>query len=143
MKRSISVIAVLVALLAPGVRAQGLRPDPVFDVRLLADRAPLVAGEEVRLAVELTIDTGWHVNSDEPGDEFSMPTTVEWQLPEGWLSPELRYPGGELLSFEFSDAPIEVWEGRVVIFGVARVPASGSGELELGVKLTAQACDDT
>jgi thiol:disulfide interchange protein DsbD len=143
MKRSFAFIAVMVALLAPCAGAQGLRPDPVFDLRLMADHDPLVAGEELMLAVELTIDMGWHVNSDEPEDEFSMPTTVEWQLPDGWSSPDVHYPDGEMLSFEFSDDPIEVWEGRVVIFGGTTVPSSASGEVELGVKLTAQACDDT
>ena len=36
-----------------------------------------------RLAVEISVERGWHVNSDEPGDEFSLPTEVEFELPDG------------------------------------------------------------
>ena len=61
----------------------------------------------IGVAIAVTIDRGWHVNSDQPGDEFSMPTSVKWRLPEGWPDPVVQYPEGELLSFEFSESPIE------------------------------------
>lgn len=134
------VLAVLVAAVA-GVQAAG--PDPVFGVRLLADREPVAAGGELRLAIELTVDRGWHVNSDEPGDEFSMPTTLEWRLPDGWRVDAVDYPAGRTLSFAFAESPIEVWEERVVIVAAVRVPAAATGRTELGVTLTAQACNDS
>ena len=134
---------VLLVLLAALSGAQAAGPEPVFGVRLLADRAPLVAGETARLAIELTIDRGWHVNSDQPGDEFSMPTTVDWRLPDGWTVDAVDYPAGRKLSFAFSESPIEVWEERVVIVAAVGVPAAAAGRAELGVTLTAQACNDS
>jgi len=134
---------VLLVLLAALSGAQAAGPEPVFGVRLLADRAPLVAGETARLAIELTIDRGWHVNSDQPGDEFSMPTTVDWRLPDGWTVDAVDYPAGRKLSFAFSETPIEVWEERVVIVAAVGVPAAAAGRAELGVTLTAQACNDS
>jgi thiol:disulfide interchange protein DsbD len=141
--RSMASGVVLLALLAALAGAQATGPDPVFGVRLLADRAPLVAGEPARLAVELTVDRGWHVNSDQPGDEFSMPTTVEWRLPEGWSVDAVEYPAGRKLSFAFAEKPIEVWEEKVVIVAAVKVPAAAAGRAELAVTLTAQACNDT
>jgi thiol:disulfide interchange protein DsbD len=104
--------------------AQGFDADPVFKVRLLPDRAPLVAGEELRLAISLTVNTGWHINSDEPGDEFSLPTTVEFLLPDGWPVPVVSFPDGKSLDFDFSDTPIEVWEDRAVILAGLVVPGT-------------------
>jgi thiol:disulfide interchange protein DsbD len=141
--RSMTLTVALVGLLAAVAGAQATGPDPVFGVRLAADREPVVAGEELLLAVELTVDRGWHVNSDDPGDEFSMPTTLEWRLPDGWAVDTVDYPAGRKLSFAFSESPIEVWEERVVIVAGLRVPAGAAGRSELGVTLTAQACNDS
>jgi thiol:disulfide interchange protein DsbD len=117
--------------------------EPVFQVKLLPDRSPLVAGEELRLAVRLNISDGWHINSDEPGDEFSLPTEVEFILPEGWPVPVVSFPDGEALEFDFSDTPIEVWESQVVILAGLVVPETAAGEHRLRVAVTGQACNNT
>jgi thiol:disulfide interchange protein DsbD len=143
MKRTFVLLALLVFGTAGQVVAQGFDAEPVFQVRLVPDRAPLVAGDELRLAVTLTIDRGWHVNSDDPGDEFSLPTTVEFILPDGWPVPVVSFPDGEALEFEFSDTPIEVWEDRAVILAGLVVPETADGEQRLRVAVTAQACNNT
>ena len=143
MKRFV-VLFVVVALLTPAaILAQGLRPEPVFGVKLAVDREPAVAGEALGLAMIVTIDRGWHVNSDQPGDEFSMPTSVKWTLPTGWSVPKVQYPDGELLTFEFAESPIEVWEGRVVIYASLEIPRDASGSHRIEAVVTAQACNDT
>ncbi len=143
--KQVTVLAASAMLLQGAIGfAQAIASDPVFDVRLAADRSPVVAGEELRLAVVLSIDPGWHINSDEPGDEFSLPTEVRFRLPEGWPPPVLSFPEGRSLNFEFSDAPIEVWEDEVVIVGSLLVPESAAvGSDRLRVTVTAQACNDT
>jgi thiol:disulfide interchange protein DsbD len=143
MTRSIAGILALAALLAAPAEAQGLRPDPVFGARLLVDREPVIAGEEARLAVVLSVDRGWHVNSDDPGDEFSIPTTLDWRLPDGWTVTGTAFPEGKELSFAFSDTPIEVWEERAVIVTTVLVAKNAAGPAELGVTVTAQACNDS
>ena len=143
MKEALNVAAIL-ALCAIGLlQAQGLDSEPVFQVQVVPDRSPVVAGEELRLAVVLSVDRGWHVNSDQPGDEFSLPTTVEFRLPEGWPQPEISFPDGEELKFDFADAPIEVWEDRAVIFARLIVPGNASGQMRLRAQVTAQACNNT
>ncbi len=143
MTRPVAVLSlVLASLVAGDAGAQQLRPEPVFGVELMVDREPVVAGEALRMALVVTIDRGWHINSDQPGDEFSLPTTVEWRLPEGWPNPAIQFPDGERLRFEFSDTPIEVWEGRVVILATTDLPDAGIGPVEFGAVVTAQACND-
>ncbi len=140
--RRLASAAILCAAAATG-HAQGFGAEPVFQVQLVPDRSPAVAGQDLRLAVVLTIDRGWHVNTDAPGDEFSLPTEVEFSLPDGWLEPVVSFPPGRSLEFGFSEAPIEVWDGEAVIVASLAVPASAEGDHRLRATVTAQACDDT
>jgi len=143
MRRKIFIAVVALCCTVGILHAQGLESDPVFQVKLVADRSPAVAGDELRLAVVLSVDRGWHVNSDEPGDEFSLPTTVDFELPDGWATPEVTFPDGEQIEFEFADTPIEVWEDRAVILARLVVPDSASGLVRLRARVTAQACNNT
>jgi len=143
MKRTIVLAAILAMCGVGSGAAQGFDSEPVFQVQLLPDRAPAVAGDELRLIIEITVDRGWHVNSDNPGDEFSLPTEFEFRLPDGWLAPVLSFPDGEAIEFEFSDTPIEVWEHRAVILANLVVPSSATGDHRLRVAVTAQACNNT
>jgi thiol:disulfide interchange protein DsbD len=141
--RTSTLLALIVACSSTMALGQGLSAEPVFTVELVADREPAVAGSELQLAAVVRIDPGWHINSDEPGDEFSMPTTVAWTMPEGWPDPLLVFPDGEQLEFDFSDVPIEVWEGEVALVGRLAVPDTANGSVRPRVEVTAQACNDT
>jgi thiol:disulfide interchange protein DsbD len=143
MKKTSVFLAVMLAAVSTLGFSQGFESEPVFQVRIYPDRAPAVVGEELRLAIEVSIDSGWHINSDDPGDEFSLPTEVEFELPEGWLAPVLSFPDGESLEFDFSDTPIEVWEHEAVILANLVVPADAVGSMRLRAEITAQACNNT
>jgi thiol:disulfide interchange protein DsbD len=143
MRKRISIAAILVWAILASTPTGAFDSEPVFRVELLPDRQPVVAGEVLQLAAVVEVDTGWHINSDDPGDEFSMPTTVAWKVPEGWPEPLTIFPEGEHLEFEFSDVPIEVWEGKVVLVGRTTVPESATGQIRPRVEVTAQACNDT
>jgi thiol:disulfide interchange protein DsbD len=143
MKRLIVCAAVLMFVAVGFGSAQDFDSEPVFKVSLVTDRAPAVAGGDLRLAVEISVDPGWHVNTDDPGDEFSWPTTVEFELPDGWLNPIVSYPGGNALEFEFAETPIMVWDETAVIVASLAVPETAAGDLRLRVSVTAQACNNT
>jgi thiol:disulfide interchange protein DsbD len=143
MKRSKVLWLLVLTLTASWAPAQLVRPEPVFQVELKADQEPAVAGSRLGLALVVTIDEGWHINSDSPGDEFSLPTTVDWTLPDGWPDPEIEYPEGQELRFSFSDTPLEVWHERVVLAASLVVPADASAVAEIRARVTAQACNDT
>jgi hypothetical protein len=136
MKRSSVLWVLVLALMASWAQAQPVRPEPVFQVDLLSDRESAVAGEPLRLAVVLNIDQGWHINSEEPGDEFFIPTTVDWTLPDGWPDPTMEFPEGEELRFSFSDSPLEVWQGRVVLAASLVVPADAVGAAEIRARVS-------
>jgi len=135
--------AVILSVSSVVASAQPVGRKPVFSVEIRPEVEQVAAGELLRAEVVVKIDRGWHVNSDRPGDEFSLPTTLTWDLPEGWDEPEVAYPDGVELDFDFSDEPIEVWQGTAVIRAVFVVPGTVSGPATIGVEVTAQACNDT
>jgi thiol:disulfide interchange protein DsbD len=143
MIRSKALWFLALILMASWAQAQLARPEPVFQVELRPDREPAIAGSSLGLALVVTIDDGWHINSDSPGDEFSLPTTVGWTLPEGWPDPGIEYPDGRQLRFSFTDSAIEVWDDRVVLAASLVVPVDASGVVEIRARVTAQACNDT
>ena len=145
LRKTVAVVAAVIAvvMIAMSAGAQGFRPEPVFTVDLLADRSPVVAGDNLRLAVVIKIDEGWHINTDDPGDEFMVPTSVEWQIPEGWPEVGLEFPHGESMTFDFSETPLSVWEGKAVLVGSVTIPADADGSAVLAVSVTAQACNNS
>jgi len=58
---------------------------------LLADVASIQPGKPFTLGVRLTLQRGWHVYWENPGDS-GIPTTVDFVLPEGFTVGELQYP---------------------------------------------------
>lgn len=143
MKRAITFMFVAVLAVAGVLQAQGFGDEPVFQVSVKSDRAPLVAGEPYRLAIEITVDSGWHINSSAPGDEFLVPTAVMWKLPPGWPQPSIVFPPGERLKLAFADKPVSVWEGRVTAVANGITPGIAPGPATLGVQVRAQACNNT
>jgi thiol:disulfide interchange protein DsbD len=142
MRKTNILLMLLVSTALTAGSVQAFEAEAVFRVELVPDQRPAVAGSALQLAVVVTVDADWHINSDDPGDEFSMPTTVSWLLPEGWPEPLTVFPEGRRLSFDFADGPIEVWENQVVIIGRLTVPESATGTVRPRVEVTAQACND-
>ncbi|HUR98048.1 MAG TPA: protein-disulfide reductase DsbD domain-containing protein [Pyrinomonadaceae bacterium] len=99
-------------------------------------------GAKARGNVVMTIPGGLHVNSSRPSSEYAIPTVVSVRG-SGVKVTGITYPRGRNRKFQFSENPINVYEGRVNFpFSVA-VPAGFKGSV---VKVTAtvryQACTD-
>jgi thiol:disulfide interchange protein DsbD len=88
MKRFLLLFPLFFALLPaqfPG--AEG----PHTSVRLIAEADRFVPGQELLLGIEMTMDDHWHTYWLNPGDS-GMPTSVEWELPEGFSVGDLQWP---------------------------------------------------
>ena len=103
--------------------------------------ARLAAGATGAVLVEMTLGRGWHVNSHTPRLRFLVPTTLTLTATAGTLS-EVRYPKAVLRRFEFTEAPLEVYEGTVRFEAVLTVPGAAAGTVEVDAVLAFQACDD-
>ncbi len=111
-------------------------------VRASAER--LRVGETARVAIEIAIADGWHINSNEPGLEFLIPTTVTLQLPEGAVVEAVRYPQPAVRRLRLGgDRDLRLYEGQVRIEADVRYESLRADETAPMAVLRYQACNDT
>lgn len=124
----------------PGASAQ-----PGADaVRASVSEVRLAAGAAGEVVVSLNIGQGFHVNSNEPGDKFLIPTRLEVKTAAGFSPGAPVYPAGATKKFSFSETPLNVYEGTVQIRLPVRADASApKGRHTLETSLTVQPCSDT
>tara|TARA_B100000029_G_scaffold443908_1_gene463295 strand:- start:5612 stop:7366 length:1755 start_codon:yes stop_codon:yes gene_type:complete len=108
------------------------------------DAAP--AGSTHRVALDATLQpqgNGLHVNSNEPLEDFLIPTVLTLEPPEGISLEALAWPTPIMLDQQGSDNPLAVFEETFVI-GAAFTVASdlNAGNYSIPGSLRYQACDE-
>ncbi len=87
------------------------------EAELIAEDSTLVPGRPFWVALRLRMDPHWHTYWENAG-EAGLPTTLKWQLPNGWHAGPIHWP-----------APSRFVQGGVVNFGY-------DGEVLLLVNIT-------
>ncbi len=129
--------AALVLLAGAGSKDQV----PLRRVEVLPARDGVAPGESLSLAVRVTLDRQFHVNSHVPSQEYLIPTRLESEPAQGVEFGEWTYPEGEMKRFPFSDEPLKVYEGEFVIRGSLRAaPDAAEGTRHLTLRLKYQSC---
>ncbi len=65
-------------------------------VELVSQRLTVAPGEKSWLAVHFTLDPGWHIYWQNPGDS-GQPPALKWQIPDGFTVGEIQWPRPEKL----------------------------------------------
>ena len=111
---------------------------------VVAEKFPVARGTKVRLAMEIEILPGMHVNANPPTYDWLIPVEVSIGDNAGVAVAETFYPEAKLMKFSWGDDdPIAVYEGKIVAgleLEIAALTALGDRNLE--VMLDYQACDD-
>lgn len=103
----------------------------------------LAPGAAFRVAIALDIVKPWHVNANQVNDKSLIPTTVKWETPASVVIEKTIYPAGKPVKLAWSDKPVLLYEGRVVIFAEGRVAKDARlGPVKIAGTLRYQACDD-
>ena len=97
-------------------------------------------GSTARGAITMSIPGGLHVNSNRPSSKYAIATTVQI-TGAGLRGATVSYPGGKSRKFEFSETPINVYEGTVRFPFAVKIPANFNGnEVRLRAVVRYQAC---
>ncbi len=147
-----TAIAILVAVSAASTLAVGdeavagqlLRgTERATIIDAVADREPFALDQMVRLAVEVEMLPGMHVNANPPAFDWLIPVEISIAGAEGVSLIEAFYPEPSRVKFPYDDEPYLVYEGRFVLGLVLAIAADiPAGGRELEVVLDYQACDD-
>jgi len=101
------------------------------------------AGGQFKIAVKASIDEGWHINSNVPNEDFLIPSKLEIWGNDNFVLADVIYPNANEVNFEFSDLPVSVYDGEILIGGIVNIPQNITlSETELKIKFTYQACND-
>jgi DsbC/DsbD-like thiol-disulfide interchange protein/cytochrome c biogenesis protein CcdA len=151
--------AALLAMIAGAACAQTVKT-PHVESRLVAQTLGAAPGSTLYVAIDQTLDRGWHTYWRNPGDA-GEPATIAWTLPKGWRAGDLvwpapeRIPLGPIMNYGFGNelllaAPIEVpanarpgttaaLKAHVDYLVCAQVCIPGSADLGLDVPIVAGA----
>ena len=100
-------------------------------------------GEKFKVGLQVTLLNDWHINSNKPSDELLIPTLVEFDSVAFLSFADVEYPAGEMLKFDFSETPLSVYDGTVLI--TAEVQAAEqlqAGDIVIKGIFSYQACND-
>ena len=101
------------------------------------------ADSSIKLAVIAQIAAGYHINAHKPTLDYLIPTELKLDTSPEFTVKSVVYPQGAPKKFEFSDVPLSVYEGNVVVGALLQsgktVPA---GTYTLKAKFAYQACND-
>ena len=112
-------------------------------VTATVEEARLEAGGAGEATVRLDIAEGYHVNANPASDRFYVATEVRAEPQEGLKPGRPVYPAGLNKKFGFSDKPLSVYEGTVVIKLPLRADKDASkGRHTLRAKVRVQPCND-
>ncbi|MFO1019601.1 MAG: DUF255 domain-containing protein [Planctomycetales bacterium] len=121
-----------------------VRPGPkhvAATVYFSTDRLP--AGKQVPFVVRLKIKEPWHINANDPGNEFNVKTEVTLTSKSKTKLVKMSYPKGEKFQPEGINEPSLVYSGTVDFRGVLDVPAAAGGKPEeLKLSVSFQCCND-
>jgi thiol:disulfide interchange protein DsbD len=130
---------VLLCGLAAPVAAQP--PDVV--IRSVTETDAAHAGTTSRVALKVTLDPGFHVNSNSPLDDLLIPTVLKLDPPAGVTLEGVAFPTAILLEQVGAEAPLAVFEEEFLVGATLGVDASLSpGSYVVPGTLRYQACND-
>ena len=137
----LSVVAGLaVAVGAPNAAAQTSQPTRHVKASLVAENDTVRPGQTLVVGIRLEMEKGWHTYWRNPGDS-GLPTRVRWELPEGFVAGEIRWP----YPVRFTTGPLVSYgyEHEVLLPVELRVPQSiGGGEVRVAGRVDWLECQE-
>jgi thiol:disulfide interchange protein len=124
----------------------GNKEEPVVRVSTYWSDTGVHPGGQLSLAVVLDVRKPYHITSNKPKDEFSIPTKVELVDPPAELrSSTPVFPAPQQLELGTGDTKeiVPAFTGRTIVYiPMSVTSAAKPGPMDLSVKVSYQACND-
>lgn len=131
-------IVIGLLLLTGYVNAQMLSSKDVLDIS-----AELVNTDPVVIELKLDIKDGWHINSNNPLDEFLTPTVVTIKDSTLFSRITIEYPTPDILKLEFSETDLSLFH-EVAVVKVSLTPNENFNKKNFTIEgeVAYQPCND-
>lgn len=131
------------ATATPATSATGAPTPRAQVVTATVEEVKLSAGGAGEAAVRLDIAQGYHVQANPASDKFYVATELRSEPLDGLTAGKPVYPAGHQIKLGFSEKPLSVYEGSVVIKLPLRADAAASkGRRTLRARVRVQPCND-
>jgi len=140
MKKSAFLITFLLVL---GLTSFGQKDEPIVKVNLVPPAGGLKAGQTAVLTLELSIRAPYHINADQPSEDYLIGTTVDFKAHPGATFGRQVFPPPIMKRMSFADKPLAIFEGLARITAELTVAPDFKGrDLIVEGSVGYQACDD-
>jgi thiol:disulfide interchange protein DsbD len=140
MRRLSFTLALLAALV---LSVFGQAQDQIVMVKVLPAAATFKPGQSYALTLELTIRPPYHINSDQPTEDFLIATTLDFKPRAGVTYGKVKFPPGEMRKLALAENPLSIYEGQVKVTAeVTLAPDFKGTALTIEGSIGYQACDE-
>lgn len=137
------ILTILVILLTHTSFAQFGSDEDLLKVKSYQSFDKVFAGGEFKAALEVNVKEGWHINSHKPYEDYLIATEFTIAQNPYFILERVTYPEPHDFKLAFSETPLSVWEGTIIIGGIIKVNKEVKpGTYALAVELFYQACND-
>jgi len=106
------------------------------------DTIKTIAGESFEIIINVSVDDGWHINSDKPKEDFLIATSLDLNNAQDFEIVEVKYPNAKSINFSFSTKPVSVFEGKFDVVLKLKSKSSSNGNYKPILRLNYQACNN-
>ena len=114
--------------------------------RLMVGQAEKLIGKRsasIQAKIPLTVQKGFHVNSNKPREEYLIPLKLTWTSTGALQAGAIDYPAPTVEKFEFAEMPLSIYSGSFDLVAHFKVTSNASaGPGAVAGKLRYQACND-
>lgn len=112
-------------------------------VKVAVQPAEIPAGGFGDAIVRVTVQNGYHINSNPPTFPYLKATELEMDDTDELSIDSVFYPKALVKKFAFSDQPLDVYEGETLLtMSLKASKTAKKGQQSIPAKLRIQACDD-
>jgi thiol:disulfide interchange protein len=116
---------------------------PTADTAALVELETIRAGGPARVALQVSLPEGFHIQSNKPRDPSLIATELAIEAPAGVTVQEIVFPPPTDLKQAGSDQPLAVFPHAFDIgVGLAIAETVAAGDVQVPLRLRYQACDD-
>lgn len=111
-------------------------------VKLEKNNLKVIAGKEFKVVLDASIQSGWHINSNKPNDEFLIPTTIKSGNKLFPVS-NIVYPKPDERKLAISEKPVSVFENEIKVeLTFTIIKSTTSGKYKIPIQFGYQGCND-
>jgi thiol:disulfide interchange protein DsbD len=133
---------ILILLYSIPQYAQFGQQSNIVKIELINSQDKVHTNSKLKIALKADVKEGWHINSNKPNDEYLIKSDVISKNEKFPLA-KIVFPEARNETLSFSDKPVSVFEGNIVIGLLINIDKSLSvGNYKIPVQLKYQACNN-